>query len=53
MKKILAHLPIYFIYVVGASYLGLLGLVILNIPIKFITSNEALQNMIFSVSFPS
>ena len=37
-------------YAVGASYLGLLGLLVLNIIIKFITSNEAVQNFMFSIA---
>ncbi|MBR5366081.1 MAG: hypothetical protein IK132_07560 [Clostridia bacterium] len=50
MKKILEHLPIYFIYVVAASYLGLLVMVILNIPVKFITANEAVRSLLFSLT---
>ena len=50
MKKILEHFPIYFIYVVAASYLGLLVMAILNIPIKFITANEAVRSLLFSLT---
>ena len=50
MKKYFAHLPIYLAYAVGASYLGLLGLLILNIIIKFVTSNETIQNLAFSLT---
>ena len=50
MKKLLSNFPIYFVYVVAASYLGLLVMVVFNVPIKFITANEALRSLLFSLT---
>ncbi len=50
MKKVIDHFPIYFLYVVAASYIGVLYMVILNIPIKFITPNEATRDLLLSLT---
>ena len=49
MKKLFEHAPIFFLYIVGATYLGLLALFILNIPVGFVTQNESVRNLIRSV----
>ena len=49
MKKIFEHAPFYFLYSVGATYLGLLVMVLLNIPVSFLSQNESLRNLIRSV----
>ena len=49
MKKLFEHAPIYFLYIVGSTYLGLLAVVILNIPLKFVTNDENVRNLMWSL----